>query len=33
MITHRYPLDDFHTALATAQRAEAGAKVMIINES
>ncbi|MBW2292020.1 MAG: zinc-binding dehydrogenase [Deltaproteobacteria bacterium] len=33
MITHRFPLDDFHTALATAQRAEAGAKIMIINEN
>jgi len=33
MITHRYPLEDFHIALATAQRADAGAKIMIINET
>ncbi len=33
MITHRFALDDFHAALATAQRADAGAKVLIINES
>jgi threonine dehydrogenase-like Zn-dependent dehydrogenase len=33
MITHRYALDDFQQALATAQDAEQGAKIMIINES
>jgi threonine dehydrogenase-like Zn-dependent dehydrogenase len=33
MITHRYALNDFHAALATAQSADEGAKVMIINES
>ena len=33
MITHRYPLGEFKAALATAQDAEGGAKVMIINES
>ncbi len=33
MITHRYALEDFHAALATAQCADDSAKVMIVNES
>jgi len=30
MITHQFPLEDFHKALAVAQRADEGAKVMIV---
>lgn len=33
MITHRYPLDAFHEALAIAQQADLGAKVMIIESN
>lgn len=29
MISHRFPLDEFHTALATAQDPQAGGKVMV----
>jgi len=32
MITHRFPLADFEAALAVAQDAHAGAKVLIVNE-
>ena len=31
MITHRFSLEDFHDALAVAQRADVGAKVMIVS--
>jgi len=31
MITHRYPLADFHDALATARQTDVGAKVMIVD--
>jgi len=33
MITHRYSLDEFDAALATAQSRDEGAKVMIVNEA
>jgi len=33
MVTHRFPLERFHDALAVAQDPSAGAKVLIVNES
>lgn len=33
MITHQFSLDDFHKALAVAQSADVGAKVMIVDAS